>query len=176
MINVLKYIQIIIFAFMIIPCVLIILREPFVRYKKYRKQRLTVCTLITLLSSLIYIVCSIIISDNVDIYKFTKYGTFIQSWVVIKCVLTVYVEIIMSLIVFIGLFFTIILLFEICLNKRYFKIVKCVINNHMTIMEKFKYPFMYYEMFVNIKLTKDNHYILSKRASKELDKYLSRGN
>ena len=94
MLNVLKTIQIILFAILIIPSLYLIIREPFIKFKKYRKRRLTVCGLTFLISTLIFMILSIIISYNDTLYMSMKYAPFMQSWIIIKSTLLVYVQII----------------------------------------------------------------------------------
>ena len=168
MLNVLKTIQIILFAILIIPSLYLIIREPFIKFKKYRKRRLTVCGLTFLISTLIFMILSIIISYNDTLYMSMKYAPFMQSWIIIKSTLLVYVQIIFFIIGLIGIYGWFILVCEKRANKTPYTIIDCNVPKRLTLRQKIEYPFMWYELYINVKVSQDNYYILTELATKDL--------
>ena len=168
MLNVLKTIQIILFAILIIPSLYLIIREPFIKFKKYRKRRLTVCGLTFLISALIFMILSIIISYNDTLYMSMKYAPFMQSWVIIKSTLLVYVQIIFFIIGLIGIYGWFILVCEKRANKTPYTLIDCNVPKRLTLRQKIEYPFMWYELYINVKVSQDNYYILTELATKDL--------
>ena len=168
MLNVLKTIQIILFAILIIPSLYLIIREPFIKFKKYRKRRLTVCGLTFLISTLIFLILSIIISYNDTLYMSMKYAPFMQSWIIIKSTLLVYVQIIFFIIGLIGIYGWFILVCEKRANKTPYTIIDCNVPKRLTLRQKIEYPFMWYELYINVKVSQDNYYILTELATKDL--------
>ena len=168
MLNVLKTIQIILFAILIIPSLYLIIREPFIKFKKYRKRRLTVCGLTFLISTLIFMILSIIISYNDTLYMSMKYAPFMQSWVIIKSTLLVYVQIMFFIIGLIGIYGWFILVCEKRANKTPYTLIDCNVPKRLTLRQKIEYPFMWYELYINVKVSQDNYYILTELATKDL--------
>lgn len=174
MLNVLKTIQIILFAILIIPSFYLIIREPFIKFKKYRKRRLTVCGLTFLISALIFMVLSIIISYNDTLYMSMKYAPFMQSWVIIKSTLLVYVQVISLFITCVGIFFWFILVTEKRASKLEYNLVECTIPKKLTFRQKIEYAYMYYEMYVNVKISKDGYFLLTDYAYKDLTEFTAK--
>lgn len=168
MISIMKTIQIILFAILIIPNLYLIIREPFIKFKKYRKKRMTKCWITFLISTLIFIVLSIFITYNDDLYSTMKYAPFIQSWIIIKSTLLVYSHIILCIVGCIGIFFWFILVTEKRVSKLEYNLIECSIPNKLTFRQKIEYPYMYYEMYINIKHSKDGYFLLTDYAYDDL--------
>ena len=176
MINALKFIQIIIFLLLIFPSFYILIREPFMKYKKYRKRRLTIFGFILLISMLIFMILSIIITYNDELYSTMKYAPFIQSWGVIKSSLLSYGQFLSIFIVGIGVYFCFIIITEKRVSKLDYNVINCTIPRKLSLRQKIEYPYMYYEMYVNIKCSKDGCYLLTDYGFKDLMEFEAKGN
>lgn len=174
MISILKIIQIVMFSLLIFPTFYIFIREPFIKYKKYRKQRLTISGVIFLSSVLIFMILSIIITSNDELYSTMKYAPFIQSWIIVKSSLIVYAQIVSLMIFLIGVYFWFILVTEKRMSKMEYSLLDCKIPHRLSLREKLAYPYMFYEMYVNVKKSKDDYYILTEYAVKDLLEYESK--
>lgn len=168
MINVLKTIQIVMFSLLIFPAFYLLIREPFIKYKKYRKRRLTISGITLLTSVLIFMILSIIITYNDELYSTMKYAPFIQSWVIVKSSLLVYVQLLAIFIGCIGIYFWFVMITEKRASKLEYNLIDCNIPKKLSFRQKIEYPYMYYEMYVNVKISKDGYYLLTDYASKDL--------
>lgn len=168
MITLMKSIQIILFALLIIPSTYLIIREPFIKFKKYRKRRLTICGLMLLISTLVFMVLSIVITYNDDLYLTMKYAPFVECWIIIQSTLSAYVNLISFIIGCIGIFFWFILITEKRASKLEYNLVECTIPKKLTFRQKIEYPYMYYEMYINVKISKDGYFLLTDYAYKDL--------
>lgn len=168
MINVLKSIQIILFSLLIFPAFYMFIREPFIKYKKHRKRRLTVSGVILLASVLIFMILSIIITYNDELYSTMKYAPFIQSWVIVKSSLLVYAQLLGLFIGCIGIYFWFIIVTEKRASMLEYNLIDCSIPHKLSLRQKIEYPYMYYEMYVNIKRSKDGYYLLTDYGFKDL--------
>lgn len=168
MINTLKAIQIILFSILIIPSVYVILREPFMKNKTYRKTRLTSMSFIFLISTLIFIILSIIITANDDLYSKMNYAPFMQSWIIIKSTFTVYVELMFLIFILLGFYNWCILVSDHRAKSEKMTVDNFIRPKKLKLIYKFKYPYLYYETFLNpIKLS-DNEYVFTKYAHDEM--------
>ena len=176
MINAMKTIQIILSALLILPSLYFIIREPFIKYKKYRKRRLITCGLTFLTSMITFIILSIIISYNDELYSSMKYAPFMQSWIIIKSTILVYIQLLSIIVSLIGIYGWFILVCEKRASKLANKLVDCNVPKKLSMRQKIEYPFMWYEIYVNAKISKDNYYILTEMATKDLLEFEAKEN
>lgn len=174
MINLLKIFQIIIFSLLIFPSIYIFIREPFIKYKKYKNIRLTISGFILSISIIIFMLLSIIITYNDLSYVNLKYAPFIQSWAIIKSSLLAYAGLIVIMTFCMGIYFWSIVITSKRASILKFNSVKPDIPKKLTLKQKLKYPFMYYEMYVNVKKLKTDYYLLSDYANKDLMNFESK--
>jgi hypothetical protein len=100
-----------------------------------------------------------------------KYAPFIQSWIIIKSVLYVYLQLLFFVITSVGVFSLFILFTEKRVGKLELDLYDCEIPKKLSLLEKLKYPFMWYELYVNVKISKDGYYLLTKKAIDDLSKF-----
>lgn len=174
--DILKFIQIIIFSLLIFPSFYMLIREPFIKYRKYKKRRLTIFGITLLTSMLIFIILSIFITYNDELYSTMKYAPFIQSWIIIKSSLLVYMQLLLLLIICIGIYFWFIMITEKRASKLEYNLIDCTIPYKLSFRQKIEYPYMYYELYVNIKRSKDGYYLLTDYGFKDLMEFEAKEN
>lgn len=173
MTNTLKIIQIILFSLIIFPSLFFLIKEPFNKLKKYRKNRILFFGALFLINSLIFVILSIIISYNDELYLAVKYAPFIQSWIIIKSTLIVYIELFLITLVSIGLYG-----FYLLVTNRHAQLTKYAFANYnfpkkLSLRQKIEYPYIYYEIYVDVKLFKNDSYLVTGKALKEILEFMA---
>lgn len=175
MISILKIIQIILFSIFMLPSLILISREPFIKNKKYKYKRLRCLSFMFLSSMLIGIIISVFISYNDYSYMYMKYAPFMQLWNAIKFVIVEYIIMIVLIIFGLGIDHASVLLSENKIIDNYYIVTE--VPERLTFRQKLNYPFLFYEIYVlQRKIINSDEYILSENAMRELNALLMRRN
>lgn len=171
MINVLLVIQIVLFTLVVIPCLYLIIKELFNKSNNYKKRQILFYSSIILISMLFFIILSIIITYNDSFYLSMKYAPLIQSWTIIRSTLSIYAQVLSIVIGCIGIYSWFILICEKRINKSEYNLIDCDVPKKLSLRQKIEYPFMWYELYINVKMIKDKYYILTDLAVKDLQEF-----
>lgn len=182
MITTLKAIQIILVLVFMIPSMYILIREPFLKKSAYRKVRLTTFSWIWLITSFIFMILSIIVTDLDSTYKDINFAAFNQMYIIIKSVVIVYAQVIGIIILLIG----ILALYCVCTNNGYssenyylitFEEAHYYLNKMTTFDKIFRYSHFYLDCSVmKKKLVNKNMFLIGYWAYEELNKFDKRLN
>jgi hypothetical protein len=78
--------------------------------------------------------------------------------------------------VLIGIYGWFVLISEKRASKLEYNLVDCTIPKRLSLRQKIEYPFMWYEMYFDVKISKDNRYILTEIATKDLLEFKAKEN
>lgn len=177
--NKLTIIQMLLFSLVTIPSIYYLLREPFIHYKKYRRERITLLLIILLISIVAFMLISIYITGTDNYYMNMKYSSFNQMISVIKTVITLYIQIIALIVTAAGIIACYIFVTDKALssNKYYVvnvNMIKDMISKFTKVDKFIKYPYFYLETVILVKYINKNNIVLSSIAYKQGQKFIKK--
>ncbi len=170
-----KIIQLIISTIIIAPSLIHLVIEPFKR-KYYRRYRIMLLLITSLLGLLINMILSVIVINMDSSYSNIKYSEFYELLNIFKFTGKIYLGVTGVILLFFGTIYALVYTLNASVfNFVYYETdVKHINFDKFTFIDKFfKYPFLYIESNYYVKRNKKS-LLLSKFARKEYQKYMKR--